>query len=76
MRGKDNDKSAADMIDCLYECCIDEIKKMLETVPFYSIEFDGLQARKTQVDWELVYLKVVVSAFFWHSLILTHSLTH
>ena len=59
--GKDNDKAAAEIIDCLYEQMIHEIKMIMNKARFFAVEFDGSCSKKTTVEMELVYVKVMVS---------------
>ena len=63
VEGKSHAKACAKFIDILADCVKEDLKGIIKSAPFFTIEFDGSQARKTNTDKELVYFKVVVSVF-------------
>ena len=65
VEGKSNAVACANFIDILADCLVSEMKSMIATIPFFSVKFDGSQAIKTQIDRELVYIKIVVSSLYY-----------
>ena len=60
MEGKTTEKSCADFIDFLGQSMRDHLTQVLSGAKFFSLAFDGSQARKTKTEKELVYAKLVV----------------
>ena len=61
VQGKNTAASCAVHLDILSDVLCDDIKRIIKAAPFFSIEFDGSQARKTQTNRELIYMQIVVS---------------
>ena len=52
------------MIDILADCLRAEVTKMMESVPFFTLEFDGSSNSYTGLDLELLYTKIVVRMIY------------